>query len=93
MDVPFPWVCACVLRRTGYGALVALDERLSRHELVKDGHGQRARATHGGDGHLLLKGQWHRHECGVIDVKRIRDNEARHSCAEQKKKVFIMLIQ
>ena len=47
--------------RTGYRALVALDERLSCYELVKDGHGQRARATHGGDGHLLLKGQWHRH--------------------------------
>jgi hypothetical protein len=27
------------LRRTGYGAFVALDERLSRDELVKDGCG------------------------------------------------------
>ena len=54
-------------QRTGYGALVALDERLSRYELVKDRRGERARAAHRGDGHLLLESEWHGHGV-MIDV-------------------------
>lgn len=50
------------LRRTGYGAFVALDERLSRDELVKDGCGKGACSAHGGDGDLLLKREWDGHD-------------------------------
>jgi hypothetical protein len=58
------------LRRTSYGAVVALDERLSRDELVKDGCGQRACSAHGGNGDLLLKSEWDGHD-QVKDARKM----------------------
>jgi len=52
----------CAPRRTYWlRALVTLNERLSRYELMEYRRGQRAGLTHTGDGHLLLEGEWYGH--------------------------------